>query len=102
MYNFVEVSEHTLESSQAWDFCMDFLNYRVGGRGKVELESNKTKQKSMGLFYSTVPLRCNPDLKCWIVFSRYYLLFLRYFKSEVLLIYLQYSLRYRAVVVSIP
>jgi hypothetical protein len=26
---------------------MDFLNYMVGGRGKVELESNKTKQKSM-------------------------------------------------------
>ncbi len=30
-YHFVEVSGHNLESSQAWIFCMDFLNQREGG-----------------------------------------------------------------------
>jgi hypothetical protein len=30
-YNFVEISRHNLESSQAWGFCMDFLNHREGG-----------------------------------------------------------------------
>jgi hypothetical protein len=29
-YNFVEFSGHNLESSQTWDFCMDFLNHREG------------------------------------------------------------------------
>ncbi len=32
-YNFVEVSGHNPESSQAWGFCMDFLNHREGGMG---------------------------------------------------------------------
>jgi hypothetical protein len=32
-YNHVEVSGHNLESSQAWGFCMDFLNHREGGYG---------------------------------------------------------------------
>ncbi len=29
-YNCAEVSGHTLESSQTWGFCMDFLNHREG------------------------------------------------------------------------
>jgi len=31
MYNFVEVSGHNLENSQAWGCCMDFLNHRKEG-----------------------------------------------------------------------
>ncbi len=30
-YNFIGVSGYSLERSQSWGFCMDFLNHREGG-----------------------------------------------------------------------
>ncbi len=37
--NFVEVSEHNLESSQTWGFSMDFLNHREGGMVFYQISS---------------------------------------------------------------
>jgi hypothetical protein len=33
VYNFVEVSEHNLESYHTWGFCMDLWNHRDGKYG---------------------------------------------------------------------